>query len=540
MLFTSCTGHDSSICVFDNDFQFKYFLKTERFTRIKRDNIGSQALLKNLFDLSLHKIYPNLIQQITKVYNKEHHLLHASCAFYNSGFDHALVFVIDRNGNQLQQENTKFEVHKIRESESTYLASYPNVFELLDLRLWSYRNDPIIFNKQVYRPKSFMSITKVYETATNFIGEDILENGKTMGLAAYGKDTMFPNFFDKNGVPDNLLFTTRIFDSFKEESQLAEQLLYCKHPRNKVGLMTENDFQEYADYAFQVQKQTQEQVLERISYMINKTGVKNVCIVGGYGLNVVTNGFLVNHLPGINFFFEPIADDTGISLGKYYLTARSSTLDKTITPLTNTFFHGMGLDDREDQFKYGNTCTVEDVANLIKDNKSVAVYRGMAEAGPRALGNRSILFNAGNPQAKSIVNKIKKREWYRPFAAMVLKEDFSKYFDSMGLEEAPFMTISFNVKVPHLIPGVTHVDNSCRVQTVDNSIPHIYNLLTAIKNQTGNSVLLNTSLNLAGEPLVETVEEAVKTYYNSELDALWFPDVGRVIYGDKNDQKNKN
>jgi carbamoyltransferase len=144
------------------------------------------------------------------------------------------------------------------------------------------------------------------------------------------------------------------------------------------------------------------------------------------------------------------------------------------------------------------------------------------------LGNRSILFDARNPDAKDIVNNIKKREWYRPFAAMVLEEDFSKYFETLGLNKSEFMTVSFTAK-DNSIPGVTHVDNTCRVQTVSENIPHIYELLQEFKKQTGTSVLLNTSFNLAGEPLVDTFEDAVRTFNESDLDVLWFPETKRCL-----------
>ena len=172
--------------------------------------------------------------------------------------------------------------------------------------------------------------------------------------------------------------------------------------------------------------------------------------------------------------------------------------------------------------------STEDIANLLSEQKIVAVYNGLAEAGQRALGNRSILFDARNKEAKNIVNSVKNREWYRPFAGAVLKEDFTECFDTYGLTESPFMTLSFPVTTCD-IPGVTHVDNTCRVQTVDNSIPHLYNLLTEFKQITGCSVLLNTSFNLAGEPLVETINEAIETFNNSKIDVLWFPELNKMI-----------
>jgi carbamoyltransferase len=173
-------------------------------------------------------------------------------------------------------------------------------------------------------------------------------------------------------------------------------------------------------------------------------------------------------------------------------------------------------------------CDEATIAGFLKDQKTVAVFNGLAESGPRALGNRSILFDARNHDAKDIVNNIKRREWYRPFAAMVLEEDFQKHFETLGLTSSEFMTVSFAV-TDNNIPGVTHVDNTCRVQTVSETIPHIYDLLQEFKKQTGTSVLLNTSFNLAGEPLVDTFDDAVRTFNESEIDVLWIPQLKRCI-----------
>jgi carbamoyltransferase len=171
------------------------------------------------------------------------------------------------------------------------------------------------------------------------------------------------------------------------------------------------------------------------------------------------------------------------------------------------------------------------IAKLLSEQKIIAVYNEQAEAGPRALGNRSILFDARNKKAKEIVNKIKKREWYRPFACSVLEEYARDYFNMYHLKNSPFMTISFPVLKNKLkiIPGVTHVDNSCRIQTVNKSIPHLYKLLNEFKKITNVPVLLNTSFNIAGEPLVESKEDAIKTFKESDIDVLWFPELGKII-----------
>ena len=185
--------------------------------------------------------------------------------------------------------------------------------------------------------------------------------------------------------------------------------------------------------------------------------------------------------------------------------------------------------------KDGEFTNIENIVDLLVDQKSVAVYDGLAESGPRALGHRSILFDARNPDAKDIVNRIKNREWYRPFAAMILKEDLHTYFEPVGnMDECPFMTLSYTVRPEkrNEIVGVVHKDNTTRIQTVTEKDGIIWNLLKRFKEVTGCSLLLNTSFNLAGEPLVETPEEAIHTLKNSTLDYVWFPKIERLIKND--------
>ena len=134
-----------------------------------------------------------------------------------------------------------------------------------------------------------------------------------------------------------------------------------------------------------------------------------------------------------------------------------------------------------------------------------------------------MLYDARNPEAKNVINKIKNREWYRPFAAVVLEEDAKDYFELYNIKSCPEMTLSFPVKSKK-IPGVTHVDNTCRIQTVNQTISHLHKVLVEFKKITDVSVLLNTSFNLAGKPLIETPQEAVETYKNTEIDILWFPE----------------
>jgi len=530
------TSHDASV-TYISDGKLKYFAKEERLSGYKHDKGFTKCLdyiIKNNFKVDLvvlnsttapdtfHREYLEFMlrkQFDCEVVHLEydHHLSHASLAFCNSGYDESLVFVADRNGSKNEyyaEVESIFKINKDYNIKSVYKNFTVSQIGKVDF------DKEIIDQIKKYKVKnpscdircdSTLGITQVYESATTLIGEGVLNNGKVMGLASYGKDNNFRDLF-YDGIANSHLFMKYLING-------QDRVLLKEHYNKEIKKVTEINYQFYADYAFQVQKQTQEEVLRLIKTYVEKTNIKKVCVTGGYGLNVVTNQYLIKNLPDIDFYFEPISDDTGISLGAAIYAHKNEVGTVPQIP-RHTFFHHINYDLKDIK---GKRVSEQDIAKYIKDQKIVAVFNGQAEVGPRSLGNRSILFDARNPKAKEIVNRVKCREWYRPFACSVLKEDFDKYFEIYGLNESPNMTVSFPVK-SNLISGVTHVDGSCRVQTVDQTIPHFFNLLKEFKKLTEVSVLLNTSFNLAGDPLVESPEDAIKVFNQSEIDVLWFPE----------------
>jgi len=179
----------------------------------------------------------------------------------------------------------------------------------------------------------------------------------------------------------------------------------------------------------------------------------------------------------------------------------------------------------------GDTVTSYQVAQLLADRNSVAIFQGRSEAGPRALGNRSILFDPRDPEGKDKINLIKRRESFRPFAGSVLLPHAHKWFDMAGLVESPYMMYAVDA-LPHTydkIPAVLHVDKTCRVQTVsiqDNK--NYFTLIDSFYQITKTPLLFNTSFNLSGEPLVETPEDAIETFEDSAIDYLYFPEVQKL------------
>ena len=541
--------HDASACVLV-DGEIRSFYKEERLTGIKRDTEPKLAIKQCLddfggkIDYATLIAYPctsskqhQLIQKLTGIrdnniidYSYHHHLSHAALAFYNSGFDESLVIVIDGQG-ALYNDN-------LAEGETVYLAKYPCSFECVIKNVstndtHSKLSGTVPVEKYMIKHKNYElninpgegGIVNVYNTATVLMSQSVLENGKTMGLSSYGEKVDYPQFFNDKSQPNWDLFT-------KDSSQTR---LYHTHEGKVVKEITEENHKFYADYAYEVQTQTQDAVVNLIQRAVEKTGCKNICMVGGYAMNIVANHYYTQQLPELNFYFEPNADDGGLSIGaaKHFHHERKNDFTKRL--ITTTAFHGRHYDVSSYKSK---TTNIQEIAKLLYQNKSVAVYTGLAEAGQRALGNRSIFFNPLHPNAKEIVNKIKKREWYRPFAGIVLEEDANLYFEMGNIQSSPYMTISFPVKTD-LIPGITHIDGTCRIQTTSKQDGYLYELIQEFKKLSGVGMILNTSFNLAGEPLVETPEDAMKTIDNSDLDYLWFQETNqlfknkksRVLYG---------
>jgi carbamoyltransferase len=176
--------------------------------------------------------------------------------------------------------------------------------------------------------------------------------------------------------------------------------------------------------------------------------------------------------------------------------------------------------------------TYDDVVNIILDQNIVSIFQGRSEAGPRALGNRTITFDPRNRNGKDIVNTVKMREGFRPFAASVMLEHVNEWFDMAGLIDSPFMMFAVEALpgVSDKVPSVIHADNSCRIQTVTQQQNyHWYHLIKCFHEKTGVPMLFNTSFNLAGETIVETLDQAVSTLRRSKMEYLWLPEESKII-----------
>lgn len=176
--------------------------------------------------------------------------------------------------------------------------------------------------------------------------------------------------------------------------------------------------------------------------------------------------------------------------------------------------------------------TYSDVIDLIEAQNIVALFQGRSEAGPRALGNRTIMFDPRNINGKDIVNTVKMREWFRPFAASIMVEHVHEWFDMAGLKESPFMMYAVDALpgVAEKVPSVVHVDNTCRIQTVtEEQNKHWYNLIKEFNSRTKVPLLFNTSFNLAGDTMCETIDDALSTLRRSKIEYCYMPDIGMIL-----------
>jgi carbamoyltransferase len=290
------------------------------------------------------------------------------------------------------------------------------------------------------------------------------------------------------------------------------------------------------DFSYHTQKAFEEINLNRLNKFLDLTKCENLILTGGTALNVVGNNYFRKNIPSnIRMYIEPICGDEGNCIGaarlfdskynKNFKNKNENTL--YLGPKPKYDFHLLDGEKCEDNV------TPLQIANLLEQGNIISLFQGGSEAGPRALGNRSILFDPRVENGKDIVNVVKKREWFRPFACSILSEHSRNWFDMHCLDESPYMMYALDALpgVKEKIPAVVHVDNTCRVQTVtEEQNKYFYGLIEEFYKITGVPLLLNTSFNLAGDPLVETIEDALNTLRKSELEYLYLPEIGKLIY----------
>ena len=558
-------GHNGSAALVI-DGKLECYIEEERMCRVKRDANPFRAMLnlmedhhidelviggtgqeehrlnwtgENSYAALVRKFYPQV--KITNVGN-EHHLGHVASAFYGSGFDTAAAIIVDGAGTraQLHWENDERGLEAY-ETESIYQCSFPGEFEPVFKRYCENFVPRVVDSDREI--DNTITTVKAYEAVTQYLGWNFIEAGKTMGLAPYGKkDSKIPKLFYRDtGRGDRNVFMPNYPAGAWIDTERYDYLKIKINPtewhRNPSLLSNAQK-----NLAWAVQNETQEYVADLIEKAVDMTGEKNIVISGGYGLNVIANYYYRERFPELNIYVDPISHDGGTSIG-YAKMFGHKKLDEESKehpkdPLT-TLYLGPKYDIRsediddlvEDNMEITDATNI-DVAQLIKDRNIVSIYQGRSEGGPRALGNRSILYDPTDPDGKDKVNTVKGREWFRPFAGSIMKEHAKEWFDLRGLDETPYMMYAMEMQPEKIgeLPAVTHVDGTCRIQTVSQEQnENYYNLINEFYKLSGVPILFNTSFNLGGEPLVETIFDAIHTLKNSQLEYLYLPELGKLI-----------
>lgn len=466
-----------------------------------------------------------------KILFSEHHLSHAASSYLCSPFDEAAILTVDGVGEWAT-------------------ASYGVG-----------RGNDVKLERQIEFPHS---LGLLYSAFTAFLGFEVNEGEyKVMGMAPYGEPRYVDKVYkliDKNGDGSFRLnmeyfafhystkasYTHRFVDLFGEP-RASDLLFFTKEsgfpsyfgeqPANYEELCRTN--QHYADVAASVQRVTEEILLDMANHLHRQTGLKKLCMAGGVALNSVANGRILRETPFEDLFIQPSAGDGGGALGAA-LWAYNTLLGQPRRFVLEHAFWGQSYSDSEvESFLQSEGIRYERLeedrlldrtVEGLQAGEVIGWYQDRFEWGPRALGHRSILADPRREDMKDVVNtKIKFREPYRPFAPAVLSGQVHEYFDTAGVLDLEgqypgrFMLLVFDVKPSKrdVIPAVTHVDGTGRLQTVvreGNS--RYYDLIARFGEATGVPVLLNTSFNLRGEPIVSTPQQAYSTFSRSGMDRL--------------------
>jgi len=459
----------------------------------------------------------------------EHHLSHAASAFFASPFDEAAILTVDGVGEWA--------------TATTGIGRGAEIHIDHELR-WPH------------------SLGMLYSTFTAFLGFEVNEGEyKVMGMAPYGIPRYVDNIWQLVHVSDDgaieldldyfafhyshkRAFSKKFLSFFGEQrapnSHFFTQVTgypscFGRRPSDFDAQAVRN--QEYADIAASVQVVTEEVLLKMVNGLCQRTGLRKLCIAGGVGLNSVANGRMLSETPVEELFVQPAAGDDGGALGAA-LYAWHCVLGKPRAFTMNHAYWGRAYSEAEIAADLaGSNCSAEllkDEASLIEratadllSGKVIGWYQGRFEWGPRALGNRSILADPRREAMKDVVNtRIKFREPFRPFAPSVLAERAGDYFDSRIVSQpaARFMLCVSKVNDARReqVPAVVHVDGSARPQIVErDENPRYHRLIESFEESTGVPVLLNTSFNLRGEPIISTPAEALSTFARSDMDALY-------------------
>ncbi len=500
---------EADITINDVDYVSFYEKPFLKFSRVIIDHLNSYPFSFKHFlgamplwlsdRLLLPVVLEKEIGYTGKVLFIKHHLAHAASSFLVSPFKEAAILTVDGVGEF---------------ATTTYGVGQGNSLSIL---------------KELHYPHS---LGLLYTAVTTYLGFEANEGeGKVMGLAGYGQPLYMKEFEKIASVKTDgsIQLDMDYFGFIKSTRMYSKKFISLFGPqRIPETELTKRHF----DIAASLQKFTEDILKKMIIHILKETKQTRLCLAGGVFLNCVANSKLLSITGANNIFIQPAAGDSGGALGSA-LYAYNCLLGQPRIFEMKSAFLGKSYSSEEIRKVIVNSKLpyqelpesdlTRVVAEKIAAGNIIGWFQGKMEIGPRALGNRSILADPRNPQMKDILNrKVKHREEFRPFAPAVLAEKAEDYFELQG-QSSPFMLFAPEVRKNKtaVIPGVTHVDNTARVQTVKNTDnPRFYKLLKDFEILTGVPIIINTSFNLRGEPIVNTPQEAIACFLSTGLDYL--------------------
>jgi carbamoyltransferase len=556
--------HDVSACLLRNG-EIVVAISKERLTRYKHDTgfYGGvvdyclamagvdldevQLIVRNSYVLPVHSIeqrmayrdwptflntseravaakHPLYQSRSGRVVDISHHLAHAYSAFAASPFDDGVIMVVDGVGSYRADVMEPIPPGDdasplARESESYYRFEGANIEPLK--KVWM-EQVPGFLNDEFF---TMPGLGAVYSRVSRYVMGNWNKCGEVMGLAAFGRpQATAPLARFENGrlhVPE---WTADMNQPWLGGSNAAWENSPAR--------------EHWQDLCRQVQDDTERVLLERARWLHEATGAKNLCIAGGVALNCVANGRIVREGPFENVWIQPAAGDDGIAIGCAYYGHLALRQQQRNYVMRHAYLgRRYGREDEQKVFNSWAAWVVtrhERIADIaaataerLAAGKIVGWFQGGSEFGPRALGNRSILADPRSPAMKDLLNaRVKHRQSFRPFAPAVLAERSHEIFEDDA--RSPFMLLSMQVRPDWQtrIPAIVHADGSARVQTVDRETnPVFHALIEAFAKRTGVPVLLNTSFNVRGEPIVETPTDAMKCFLATDIDVLVIHDL---------------
>jgi carbamoyltransferase len=570
--------HSAAACLLDQRGEVVYALAKERLTRKKHDG-GDNALVvqsvlegagigledldlvvanNHLFRIrafeqtlpwasALHQYVPSYVSKFSLLPGVEkhelsHHLAHAWSVLPQAPFDRGLILVADGIGSTyadclghssgshlgtfssdvgLAKDANYCEVpNDLNDTKATWREG-ETVYRFDGLRLqslfkrWIQERSPVLLYN--YGFENMESLGAVYSRVSSHVFGDWNACGKIMGMVPWaGRWNPDPG---PGSVMQGPLEDLRVdWDRLQNEAGANQWDDSAFHPG-------------YARLSADVQADLENILLEFLTRLQRQTGEKNLCMVGGVALNSTANGRIAREAGFEQVYLPPWPGDDGVAIGcalygHHLLQADAAPRRQPFTPYLGGQTQAQDLADcLEDYSAWIETETVDPVtaaADALAANSVIGWFQGRSEFGPRALGNRSIL---ASPTEHGMIERInaaiKKRESFRPFAPTVLAEHADEYF--LDVTPSPYMSITVSVRPEHrgAIPAVVHVDGTARLQTlVESDNPLYYRLIQAFEARTGLPMLLNTSFNIKGEPIVETADDALRNFLDSELDLL--------------------